>query len=194
MNNPYGGQYNGQMPNQQYPQYQQNPYGNPYQQQGGYQMPPQPELGMTFNTVYAVLMLVSGGFSVLNALTTMFSEGGLGMGIIYLLLAAFNVATGIFLLKRTKVGYIMRLIDNIWSFVVGGFGVIGGIMIMVGSIAGSGLLASIFEGVEGMEVASGMLGTIGAILGVIAIIGSAVSIVLNILIMKYYKKRKHLFN
>ena len=189
----YNGQYNNQYQNQQYPQYQQPQY---QQQQYGMQQPqygaPQnnfannSQIGMTFNVIYAIFLIASGALSILSGLLLMFQEGGAGSGIFSILCAVYPILTGIFLIKRTKAGYIMRLINNILGFVSGGFSILTGVML----IAGGGIITAMLEGVEGAELILGILGGLG--IGVI--IGAIIGIIINVLIMKYYSKRKHMFN
>ena len=186
--NDYGNQYpNQQYPNQQYPQYQQPQYGMPQQQYGAPQnFANNTQLGMTFNIIYAIFLIASGALSVLSGLLLMFQEGGAGSGIFSMLCAVYPILTGIFLIKRMKAGYIMRLINNIFGFISGGFSILTGIML----IAGGGIITAMLEGIEGAELILGILGGLG--IGVI--IGAIIGIIINILVMKYYGKRKHMFN
>lgn len=189
----YNGQYNNQYQNQQYPQYQQPQYQQPQYgvQQSPYGAPQgnfanNSQIGMTFNIIYAIFLIASGAMSVLSGLLLMFQEGGAGGGIFSILCAVYPILTGIFLIKRTKAGYIMRLINNILGFVSGGFSILTGIML----VAGGGIITAMLEGVEGAELILGILGGLG--IGVI--IGAIIGIVINVLVMKYYSKRKHMFN
>ena len=180
--------YNNQYPNNQYPN-QQTPYSTPYNT--GYTAPTTPlyqngpDMPMTFNTVYSIYLLISGALSALSAFGMLFSSDGVGSGIFSLLLSAYPILTGIFLMQRKKAGNIMRLINNIYGFFCAGVLVIVGVLFM----AGGGLLTSMIGSVEGAE----MLTALGVGVGIGLIIGAIIGIVLNILIMKYYSKRKHTF-
>lgn len=165
---------NGQMP--------QQVQGVP-QQQGNFSNNSQ--IGMVFHVIYSILLLISGGFSLISSIITMLSEGGLIMGLWALLGAIFTLLTGIFLLMRKKAGYVMRLINNILSFISAGMLIVIGVLLIVGG----GIITTLLEGVEGASILLGM----AAFLGIGVIIGAIIGIVITIIIINYYKKRKHMF-
>lgn len=187
------------MQNNQYNQY--NPY-NPYQSSNtpnNYQQPYQNQfnndlgkdynIGMVFNTIYSIILLVFSAMCLTDVFIFFFSDL-IGIAIILLFVMAFNIVTGILLLKRKRAGNIMRLIGNLCSL-------IGSILFMLCNVliailllvGGSGLMGSSEYGEIGLVFVG-----IGIWIIIAFAITSIISIVVNIVIMRYYRKRKHMFN
>ena len=160
-------------------------YGSPCTQSMPVQFNGTQEKSMVFHTIYSIWLLISGILSVLSALGVMLGEDGVAPGMISLLSSAYTITMAIFLLKRMKAGNIMRLINNIMGFISA--------FVMIGF----GILFWAFWEIivaatdVGAEVS---LAGIGAILGISVIVGAIIGTVINILVMIYYKKRKHMFH
>lgn len=142
------------------------------------------DMPMNFHTFYWIMCFIASGFSLISLIGTMVSgEGTFGSLIISLAAIAFNVITGIFLMQRKRAGNIMRLISNICGIVSGGFSILGALIIFL-------MGAALASEIESLGVAIG--GMIGLI-GFIVLIYGIGSIIYNIIVMKYYSKRKHMF-
>lgn len=143
------------------------------------------ELPMKFHIFYSIILLISGGMSILSAIGTFFMEGFAAVGASAILGAVYTLLTGIFLLKKMKAGNIMRLISNICGIVGGAFSILGGFACIIFSA----VIEQLFVGTE-LEGVFAVLG-IGISIGVI--VGAIIGIIINIIVMRYYSKRKHMF-
>lgn len=159
-------------------------YGSPCMQSAPVQFNGAQDKSMVFHTVYSVWLLISGIMSVLSAFGVLFSEDGAIPGVISILSSAYMITMAILLLKRMKAGNVMRLINNITGFVsAAGFVVLGVLLILLG------------VGISAADIGDeGILTGLGLVFGVSLIIGAIIGSVINILVMVYYKKRKHMFH
>lgn len=162
--------------------YDQTTYGNLYHEKNTNQ------LSMTFNTLYAIWLLFSAFSNITSVISMLsisseYSYGILGF-IFSLIPLIYLTVTGIFLLKKTKLGYILCKIRNIFNIIAYSFIAIASVILIIFSAANADYFA----------VEDGTLAPLFIVLGIIFVVACAITIVLNIVVMKYYKKRKHLFN
>ena len=139
-------------------------------------------LPMNFHIVYCVYLFFTA-FSNLSSLFAFFNIDGMFLyAMSSLLNITFLVATGILLLKRKKIGYIFRSIHNILAIA---FSVL---LVLLGFI---GMVVGFFNPtiISSDESLNGIMVFIFIILLIIAV----PTFVINLLVMKYYKKRKQLF-
>lgn len=165
---------------QQYYQntYEQNQYGNTMLQNN------QNTLPMNFHIVYCILL----AFSAFSSLSSIFSSIGIeGMEwsfIIGLLNFAFMGAMTVTMFMRKKIGYILRLIYNILQLA-------GSALLIVISICG---IAYTFIDPTFFNAGEESLNGLMIFIFVLIMIFAIPTFIINILIMKYYKKRKELFS
>ncbi len=177
--------------------YQQTQYNTPtYQNNSNMPSTATTEPTLVFNIIYSIFLFLIALYYLGESFTM--TLGALGqfeqLGILgllavialYVVPAAFHIATGVLLLKCKKIGYILCKILNIWGIVSASFGVIASILsICIPTILAS-YIGTITEDTAGLTV-------VLAFIGVFALFFFAISIVLNAIVMRYYSKRKHRF-
>ncbi len=165
---------------QQYYQntYGQNQYGNTMLQNN------QDTLPMNFHIVYCILL----AFSAFSSLSSIFSSIGIeGMEwsfIIGLLNFVFMGAMTVSMFMRKRIGYILRLIYNILQLA-------GSTLLMVISICG---IAYTFIDPTFFNAGDESLNGLMIFIFILIMIFAIPTFIINILIMKYYKKRKEFFS
>ena len=139
---------------------------------------------MNFHNFYKYFILVCG---VITFFSSLFSEDATG-GVIP---AIYSIVTGVLLIMNLTAGRIMTKISNIIGIISSSFMVLGGIIFMVaGGTAMGGFMSS---SSELYAAGAGLFGGLVIIIALALVIGGAINIVLNSLILKYYNKRKHMF-
>lgn len=155
-----------------------------YQNNIVYQNQPNNNLPMAFHNFYKWFLVVVGAFSLIPFIMSFGSDYATAISSSTLLSAAFNIATGICLMKMMKAGKIMQTILNVMNIISGAFEIIVSILFL----CGGGLLASAIG-----DSAGSIAGGLFAVIGIIFLITGVATIVINACILKYYGKRKHLF-
>lgn len=156
--------------------YNQNPQNNVV-----YQTPA--NMPMAFHNFYKWLLVVLGALSLIPFITSLGSDYATILSST-LVSAGLNIVTGICLMKMNKAGKALQSIVNIFNIISGALEIGAGLLVMLfGNLIGSAI---------GDSVGSLTTG-IFAIFGVIFLVIGIVTIIINACILKYYKKRKHLF-
>ncbi len=167
---------------QYYHTYTQNTYGQS-QYKNTMLQNSQNTLPMNFHFAYCVILV----FFTFSSLSSIFSSIGIdGMEwsfIIGLLNFVFMGTMTVTMFMRKKIGYILRLIYNVFQLV-------GSILIMVISICG---IAYTFINPTFFNAGDENLNGLIIFICVGIMISTIHIFVINILIMKYYKKRKEFF-
>ena len=146
------------------------------------------ETSITFNTVYAILLLCVGVLGLLTGLISLFVEEYALMGVCHTLFAFYELITAILLLCKVKVGHVLRLIRDITKIVFAVFGIFAIFILAVISVIFCAYLAA------ETEIAVAILaGLILAILLFMCFICYCVKIAWHIFLIVYYNKIKHLF-
>ena len=157
--------------------YGQNPYGNTMLQNN------QSALPMNFHIVYCVLLT----FSTFSSLSGIFSSIGIdGMEwsfIIGLLNFVFMGAMTITMFMRKKIGYILRLIYNIFQLV-------GSAILTLIAVCG---IAYVFIDPTFFNAGEDSLNGLMIFIFILIMVFAIPTFIINLLIMKYYKKRKDFF-
>ena len=149
-------------------------------------------LPMKFHNFYSIALIVCGSFSVLTAIASLFLENVEFAGILSFIMAIYMIIEGILLFKRKKVGNVMRLIGNIYGIVTHIGEIVLGIGTAIICLFGKELLEQI--GDELLNEIGGLINVFGIIFAAVCIIAGITGIIINALIIKYYKKRKIMFN
>lgn len=168
-------------------QYYQNTYGQNTYEQNQYRntmlQNNQSALPMNFHIVYCVLL----AFSAFSSLSGIFSSIGIdGMEwsfVIGLLNFIFMGTMTITMFMKKKIGYILRLIYNI-------FQLIGYAILTLVSVCG---IAYVFIDPTFFNVGEDSLNGLMIFIFVLIMVFAIPAFIINLLIMKYYKKRKEFF-
>lgn len=144
-----------------------------------------PQPSMAFHNFYKWWLVVIGALSLLSAFMSLGSDSGTSISISTFLGAALNISTGICLMKMMNAGRILQTVVNV-------------LKIVGSSVTGLASLLFIFCGGMFGKYLEGSLATLTggvfAIIGIVLLVGSIASIVISACILKYYGKRKFLFN
>ena len=150
------------------------------------------EPSMVFHLIYTILLLFSGGSTLSSCIISTFyyiyqEEYWL---ILFMIPAFFSGAylliTGLLLYKRKRAGNVMRIIHCICTLVSNTFLFFAGGICIV-------LLLYFKDSFASHEMYL-LFSTFGIVISIFLIIGALLSIAFHIIVMVYYKKRKHMFN
>ncbi len=139
---------------------------------------PVANMPMAFNNFYKYFLIVIGALSILGILANKDK-----VSLAAMLVPAYEIVTGILLIGWFKAGYIMTKIMNIFNIISGGIGCVVSLLFAV--IGGAAV--SYFDDLASVG------GAIVTVICVSLLIGFAISIVINALILRYYNKRKEYF-
>lgn len=144
-----------------------------------------PQPSMAFHNFYKWWLVVIGTLSLLSAFMTLGSDSGPSFSVSAFLGATLNVATGICLMRMMNAGRILQTVVNVLKIVGSSVtGLASMLFIFCGGMFGKYLEGSLAT----------LTGGVFAIIGIVLLIGSIASIVISACILKYYGKRKFLFN
>lgn len=196
-NSTYYGEQQKQKPYNPYASVQQRPSATDYQTQQYYQntygqsqyrntilQNNQNTLPMNFHIVYCILLAFSTFSSLSGILSSIGIEGMEWSFIIGLLNFVFMGAMTVTMFMRKRIGYILRLFYNILQLV-------GSALLMVISICG---IAYTFIDPTFFNAGDESLNGLMIFIFIFIMIFAIPTFIINILIMKYYKKRKELFS
>lgn len=144
-----------------------------------------PQLPMSFHNFYKWYLIVVGVLALIPAFLGFGSDSGNSISFTVLANSALNIATGICLMKMMRAGKICQTVINILNIIKGSCMSLASLLF----IFCGGLFGKYLEG----SLAS-LTGGVFAGIGIGILIVAVAIIVINACILKYYEKRKFLFN
>lgn len=160
-----------------------NNYQNNVPVQPVYTAPAQ-NLPMAFHNFYKWYLVIIGALALIPAFMSIGGDGA-ALSTSTIISSGLNIAAGICLMKMMKAGKIMQTIINVLGIIGSSFGT----LLSLFFIFGGGMIAGLIG-----DTAGSVTGGVFIVLGAIMLIAFVASIVINACILKYYGKRKHLFN
>lgn len=172
----------------------QQPYAQPYVQPqtpleahraNGRVMAPNmamPAPSMSFHSFYKWYLMIVGGLSGISAIVSLLTSRE-GYSIVPLGMAVLSFLAGLFLYQNKKAGFVMQKVRNIINIVGYSFTAIMSLI----CIFGGGAIAAVLDEIG--AIAGGAF----IIIGIILLLIAAGGIVVDALVLKYYEKRKYIF-
>ena len=145
---------------------------------------PTQNLSMKFHNFYKWWLTIIGALSLIPAFLFVGGDS-ISISVSTFLIATLNLATGICLMQMMKAGKIMQTIINVLGIISNS---LGGLTSLLCIFCG-GLFVKYLSGEFGS-----LTGGVFVIIGIILLISCIAGIIINACILKYYGKRKHLFN
>lgn len=141
-----------------------------------------PAPSLSFHSFYKWYLMIVGGLSGISTIVSLLTSRE-GYSIVPLGMAVLSFLAGLFLYQNKKAGFVMQKVRNIINIVGYSFTAIMSLI----WIFGGGAIAAMLDEI------SAIAGGAFMIIGIILLLVAAGGIIVDALVLKYYEKRKYIF-